>query len=112
MVEAFGISPEVIVTDKNQALMSAICVVFPNAANLLCIWHIEKNVLANTRRNFVTDREHQIFMETWVSICHSTSKEIYEEKWKKFKEIYRESESISYIESTWIRGHKKRFIKA
>jgi hypothetical protein len=38
--------PEVIVTDKEQALMGAISLVFPQSYNLLYGWHINKNVLA------------------------------------------------------------------
>ncbi|KAI8559723.1 hypothetical protein RHMOL_Rhmol04G0196200 [Rhododendron molle] len=38
--------PSVIVTDRELALMNAITNVFPHATNLLCRWHIGKNVLA------------------------------------------------------------------
>ena len=41
--------PDVIVTDKEKALMNAICHVFPRSHNLLCGWHIKKNVLAYSR---------------------------------------------------------------
>nr|KAJ0227310.1 hypothetical protein LSAT_V11C100002350 [Lactuca sativa] len=36
--------PTVIMSDRELALMNAINMVFPNMTNLLCIWHIEKNV--------------------------------------------------------------------
>ena len=41
------ICPSVIVTDRELALMNAIRVVFPRPGNLLCVWHIEKNILVN-----------------------------------------------------------------
>ena len=39
--------PTVIVTDREKSLMNVIESVFPDASNLLCIWHVNKNVLAN-----------------------------------------------------------------
>ncbi|KNE90293.1 hypothetical protein PSTG_16285 [Puccinia striiformis f. sp. tritici PST-78] len=42
-------SPSVILTDKEQALMSAIEVVFPSSQNLLCQWHIGKNLWSHCR---------------------------------------------------------------
>ena len=44
------ICPSVIVTD--MALMKAIKVVFPNASNLLCVWHIEKNIVSKCKSHF------------------------------------------------------------
>jgi len=36
--------PKVIVSDRNIALMNAIAIVFPKACNILCQFHIDKNV--------------------------------------------------------------------
>ncbi|KAI9920723.1 hypothetical protein PsorP6_001046 [Peronosclerospora sorghi] len=44
--------PKVVVTDWDLALMAAICVQMPDAHNILCSWHINKNVLANLRKHF------------------------------------------------------------
>ncbi|KAH1197775.1 Protein FAR1-RELATED SEQUENCE 5 [Glycine max] len=41
--------PEVIVTDRDQALMNAVKDVFPECTNLLCIFHINKNVKAKCK---------------------------------------------------------------
>jgi len=38
--------PTVIISDRDLALMNAIEVVFPEATNLLCRFHINKNVKA------------------------------------------------------------------
>ncbi|KAH1194225.1 PKS-NRPS hybrid synthetase [Glycine max] len=38
--------PRVIVTDRDQALMNAVKIVFPECTNLLCSFHINKNVKA------------------------------------------------------------------
>ena len=41
--------PGVIVTDRDQALMNAVKDVFPECTNLLCIFHINKNVKAKCK---------------------------------------------------------------
>ncbi|CAG8600124.1 15699_t:CDS:2 [Cetraspora pellucida] len=44
--------PSVIVTDKELALMNALKIIFPKSTNLLCVWHISKNVLKNCKPQF------------------------------------------------------------
>jgi len=39
-----GLFPQVILTDRDLALMNTIEIVFPNSVNLLCQFHIDKNV--------------------------------------------------------------------
>jgi len=41
--------PRVIVTDRDQALMNAVKTVFPECTNLLCSFHINKNVKAKCK---------------------------------------------------------------
>ena len=41
------LKPKVIVTDRELALMNALTVIFPETHNLLCHWHIEKNILTH-----------------------------------------------------------------
>lgn len=48
-----GIQPQVIVSDREIALMNAIRDVFPNTRRLLCIWHIEKKFLVNCKGFFL-----------------------------------------------------------
>ena len=41
--------PKVIVSDRDLALMNSIRVIFPEACNLLCRFHINKNVKAKCK---------------------------------------------------------------
>jgi hypothetical protein len=50
--ECFGVYPKVFVTDKEDALQNALHKEFPLAANLLCILHINKNILKNVLNQF------------------------------------------------------------
>jgi hypothetical protein len=61
--ECFGIDPEVFVTDKEDALRNAISVRFPNATNLLCIWHINKNILKNCLRQVDSRESFDLFVK-------------------------------------------------
>ncbi|CAG8691830.1 12082_t:CDS:1 [Funneliformis caledonium] len=54
-----GISrPGVIVTDRELALMNALEIIFPDLANLLCLWHINKNILKNCKPQFSKKTEN------------------------------------------------------
>ena len=44
--------PNIIVTNRELALMNVVRLVFPTTTNLLCRWHISKNVLANCKKLF------------------------------------------------------------
>ena len=54
--------PSVIVSDRELALMNAIRIVFPRTMNLLCIWHIEKNVLRNCKCHFEKEEDWFTFL--------------------------------------------------
>ncbi|KAI8543066.1 hypothetical protein RHMOL_Rhmol08G0189400 [Rhododendron molle] len=64
--------PVVIVTDRELALMNAIKSVFPHATNLLCRFHISKNVLAKCRKMF-DDKTWEEFSCSWGLVVLSAS---------------------------------------
>src|SRR5690242_82069 len=68
-----GSLPEVIITDRELALMRAIEEVFAESRNLLCIWHIEKNILSNCRKHFANDSQWTSFLTAWSDVVKSKS---------------------------------------
>jgi histone-lysine N-methyltransferase SETD2 len=56
------VTPKVLCTDWELALMNEIARVFPGCHNILCCWHINKNMLANCKTRF-SDVEWQEFMQ-------------------------------------------------
>ena len=50
--------PTVIGTDMERSLMLALRAQFPRTNHLLCIWHINKNVVANCKRQFSKEEEY------------------------------------------------------
>ncbi|GKA61621.1 PKS-NRPS hybrid synthetase [Tanacetum coccineum] len=59
--------PAVIMSDRELALMSSIKDVFPSTTSLLCIWHIQKNVFSNCKKDFEHADAFNVFMSsTWL----------------------------------------------
>ena len=48
--------PDVILTDAQMSLIRAITIVYPLASHLLCLWHINKNVVIHCKKWF--DNKH------------------------------------------------------
>ncbi|XP_050365479.1 protein FAR-RED ELONGATED HYPOCOTYL 3-like [Argentina anserina] len=98
-----GNHPLAIVTDRELALMKAIQIVFPMTPNLLCIWHIEKNILANCRGMFKDDADWDAFMSSWIALIRSWDVSTFNEAWNHFKIEYKDYASVvSYIDNTWL----------
>ena len=71
--DCFGINPREFLTDKEEALQNAISVVFPEATNLLCIWHINKNIWKNCLDKFDKREQFDYFIkEVNRLLCIST----------------------------------------
>jgi MULE transposase domain len=76
-------TPEVFVTDKDQGLMNAISYIFPQSHNLLCSWHINKNVLSYERNLGLYEKdteEENSFMCQWYNLVSSETVDDYEKR--------------------------------
>jgi hypothetical protein len=84
-ISAILIAPEVVITDNETALKNALHRELPEIPQILCIWHINQNVLAHAQKAWITtdpwlsdeEREEiavrrENFMKFWskVSICY------------------------------------------
>ncbi|KAH1249944.1 PKS-NRPS hybrid synthetase [Glycine max] len=65
--------PGVIVTDRDQALMNAVKDVFPECTNLLCIFHINKNVKAKCKSLIAQKNAWDYVMVCWGSLTDCPS---------------------------------------
>ncbi len=80
--------PGVIVTDKDQGLMNAVRNIFPISKNLLCGWHINKNVLSYGRELKIYEKESKdedAFMTQWRVLVSSKTVEDYKKSWREFQ---------------------------
>ncbi|KAK1380081.1 hypothetical protein POM88_026825 [Heracleum sosnowskyi] len=82
--------PLAIVTDRELALMNAIKEVFPNTSHLLCVWHIEKNLLAKCKKKFKTKEEWDEFITSWTSVIKSSDIASFDSAWGVFVEQYKD----------------------
>ena len=94
--------PAVIVTDREKSLMNAIESVFPDASNLLCIWHVNKNVLANCMKYRWDENNFENFINDWNDLILSNSLEMFEYSWKAFVNDWSPSNipAVQYLERT------------
>ncbi|XP_068504159.1 protein FAR-RED IMPAIRED RESPONSE 1-like [Phaseolus vulgaris] len=76
--------PKVVVSDRDIALMNAINVVFPEAANLLCRFHIDKNVKAKCKMIVYPKVAWDQVMESWGAIVDCENVESYEHRVEAF----------------------------
>jgi hypothetical protein len=60
--------PSVVTTDCERALMHALERSFTSSVNLLCVWHIQKNVLANCKQCFDSGEEWEAFLGKWTLV--------------------------------------------
>ena len=106
--------PEVIVTDRDLALMEAIANVFPEVANLLCVWHINMNVLKNCKPAFDVEEDWEKFYNAWHEVINASDEEGFNTAWQTFRRKYRRDheEEINYLKNTWLKRHRHRFCHA
>ncbi len=102
--------PKDLYTDQKLALMNGITQVFLGYHNILCCWHINKNILANCKTRF-SDVEWQQFMERWNMLISSTLVELFNAALGVFKETYLGTRPAAwqYVNTTWM-PHKERFV--
>ena len=59
--------PITIATDCDDGLLAAIDSVFPRSTNLICRWHIAKNLLKNCRQHF-TAEGWESYTKDWIEV--------------------------------------------
>ncbi|KAL5142522.1 Protein FAR1-RELATED SEQUENCE 2 [Glycine soja] len=77
--------PGVIVTNRDLSLMNAVKTVFPDATNLLCLFHIDKNVKAKCKTLVAQKNAWDYVMEAWGSLVDCPNESSFEEYLKKFE---------------------------
>lgn len=102
-----GLHVEVIMTDNDLALMNAIRVNFPESHNLLCNWHIWKNIMAKHRGSFASKEEWDVWENSWKKVIQQATSEGFNEAWSALISIS-PPELVCYVERQWI-PHKERF---
>jgi len=75
------------VTNRDQALMNAVKTVFPKCTNLLCSFHINKNVKAKCKSLIGQRNAWEYVMDAWETLFDCPSEHKFDEWLKKFEMV-------------------------
>lgn len=75
-------------TNCEQALIRTLQIAMPDTYHALCLWHVDKNVLAHCKSSFDTEETWQSFHDDWHKVLYASSVPIFEERWTGFQEKY------------------------
>jgi len=105
--------PRVVVCDRDIALMNAIRIVFLEAYNLLCRFHIDKNVKAKCKMLVHLREAWDQVMEVWGSIVDYGIVEAFEDRVNALEVVCSPWPIfVDYVMATWLRPHKEKIVKA
>jgi hypothetical protein len=77
-------SSVVIITNMRKNLMRVINLIFSDANHLLCLWHININVVAYCKRDFDDKDAWNVFFSVWKSMMYVHSEKKFWKNWEKF----------------------------
>ncbi|KAI5395113.1 hypothetical protein KIW84_061638 [Lathyrus oleraceus] len=104
--------PRVILTDRDLALMKAIEIVFPRSINLLCRFHINKNVSAKCKQ-YVVNNMQKTIDTLWMEVVWASDEVEYDQLLHQLERACVDfSGFINYVKYTWLTPHRQRFVGA
>ena len=104
--------PGVIITDRDLSLMNAIKIVFPDSTNLLCRFHIDKNVKTKCKTLVALKNAWDYVMETWGTLVDYPNESSFGEYLKKIEMACSLWPMfVDYVCQIWVIPHKERFVK-
>jgi hypothetical protein len=92
--------PGVLLTDNESALKNALTILLPDVPQLLCVWHVNKNLLTQVQGTWHNDGEdtgeereekeisRRDFMKAWYRAVHSKTEDEFETKYSELKSLY------------------------
>ncbi|XP_052728461.1 uncharacterized protein LOC128195266 [Vigna angularis] len=104
--------PKVIVTDRDLALMNAISIVFPESYQMLCRFHILKNVKAKCKMLVHSTEVWEVLMDAWENVMDCADESLFAEYVNGFQ--YASSSwplFFEYVNQTWIIPYNTYFVK-
>lgn len=105
MIENNSKNPRVFIIDRDRSLINALQQVFPRSKLLLCIWHINKNVLANCRPYFEKTEDWDAFYTHWQRCIYITSLAGFNNEWESLMERYQGHMIVENGESKTLTGY-------
>ncbi|XP_052732487.1 PKS-NRPS hybrid synthetase cheA-like [Vigna angularis] len=104
--------PKVIVTDRDLALMNAISSVFPESYQMLCRFHILKNVKAKCKMLVHSTEVWEVLMDAWENVMDCADESLFVEYVNGFQYVSRSWPLFfEYVNQTWIIPYSTYFVK-
>ncbi|XP_058752124.1 uncharacterized protein LOC131625261 [Vicia villosa] len=104
--------PQVILTDRDLALMKAVEVVFPTTYNLLCRFHINKNVGMKCKEYVMKDMQETIGT-LWKDVVWASNEVEYGVRLQYLEQAcFACTDFLDYVKNTWLIPHRQRFVGA
>jgi histone-lysine N-methyltransferase SETD2 len=104
---------EILMTNRDVRLINVLHAIFSTVRHLLCIWHVNKNVLTHCKSDFNIKEKWEKFYSEWQTMIYAHTNEIYQERWNKFQNDHyaKHFEIINYLKDIWIRSFDRKIIK-
>jgi histone-lysine N-methyltransferase SETD2 len=104
---------DVLMTNRDLRLINVLHLIFFTVKHLLCVWHVNKNVLTHCKSDFIIKEAWEKFYSKWQTMMYAHIIEIYQEKWYKLQNDYyaKRFEIINYLKNTWIKSFDRKIIK-
>ncbi len=102
-----------LMTNRDLRLINVLHLIFFIVRHLLCVWHVNKNVLTHCKSDFIIKETWEKFYSKWQAMMYAHIIEIYQEKWNKLQNDYyaKHFEIINYLKNIWIRSFDRKIIK-
>ncbi|CAG8664616.1 9369_t:CDS:1 [Ambispora gerdemannii] len=118
--DTFFCSPEVFVSDRDQALRKAANSVFPEAKKMLCIWHmLAQNLRTACRKFFDSDKDYDKFLSLVQQVAYAEEMSTVEKAFNEVKQAAMKSRDPNYIQNYleewkkdakgWMHVHTKNY---
>ena len=120
LFKSVNMSPEVVVTDRDNALMKAVDEVFPKATTLLCEYHIGKNVRARCKTDCKVKEGSNIkpmevvnaIIDVWEPIVFSQTEQEYMDNCMRLKTACANfPKFLEYVETTILGPVKEKVVR-
>jgi hypothetical protein len=92
-----GVSPSVIITDCEKALIVALDTKFPLVKSILCYWHVNMNMAKNCKPFFATAEEWDLFSKGFQACVYAKTQEEFYDIVKEWKSDWFWNDGNPYI---------------
>ena len=101
--------PLVNITDRDTGLIGAHYEIYPHIDHLLCVWHINKDIVANCKGKFDTKEDWDDFYAAWNLVVYAHTRAEFELAWESLQNIYDpiDGSLCGYLAKTWVNRYKK-----